>query len=230
MTTSNTIRRIQYSLAFALVILGGHIAIAQEGEVFQEKGYTLTFINQDPHFDPALKTRMVQTFFKVYPVLAETFNTGTLRAVTFFVDTAYTGVAEAGNGRVRFSSAWFHKHPGDVDVVTHEVMHIVQAYPDGSGPWWITEGIADYVRNAFGVDNPGAGWAMPAFKTDQSYTNSYRITARFFTWIETHMKKGFVKTLDQAMRAKTYTPAIWKKQTGKTIDELWLAYSQNPAI
>jgi hypothetical protein len=32
-------------------------------------------------------------------------------------------------------------------------MHIVQAYPDGAGPWWITEGIADFVRFDDGIDN-----------------------------------------------------------------------------
>lgn len=211
-------------------LLTAHAVTAQKEEVFKEKGYTLTFINLDKNFDPALKTRMIQTFFKVYPTLSETFNPATLRAVTFFIDTAYAGVAEAGNGRVRFSHAWFQKHPGDIDVVTHEVMHIIQAYPDEAGPWWITEGIADYVRSTYGVDNPGAGWTMPEFKTTQSYDNGYRITARFFTWIETHVKKGFIKTLDNAMRTKTYTPNIWKTQTNQTLEQLWQSYAQNPTI
>ena len=199
-------------------------------EIFRDKGLTLTFINQDPSLDPSLKKQLVGTFFKVYPVLAETYNPETLKEVTFFVDTAYDGVAEAGGGRVRFSSKWFHQKPKDIDVVTHEVMHIVQSYPDHAGPWWITEGIADYVRFAFGVDNAGGGWSLPDYKSEQRYDNSYRITARFLAWIEQTQKKGFVKTMDAAMRSKTYTEALWKDQTGKTIEELWKTYGANPSL
>ncbi len=160
------------------------------GRGFKEKGYTLTFINQDPTLEPALKQQLIKTFFEVYPVLAKAYNSKTLREVTFFVDTAYTGVAEAGGGRVRFSSRWFHKNPKDIDVVTHEVMHIVQAYPDDAGPWWVTEGVADYVRYAYGVANAEGGWALPPYKDGQTYENGYRITARFLAWIEASVKKG----------------------------------------
>jgi len=223
-------RKMRDFFAIGAILLLAHAAWAQPGEVFKEKEYTLTFINQDPALDPALKQRLIKTFFEVYPVLAKAYNNKTLREVTFFVDTTYTGVAEAGGGRVRFSSRWFHKNPKDIDVVTHEVMHIVQAYPDEAGPWWVTEGVADYVRYAYGVDNAGGGWTLPPYKDGQSYENGYRITARFLAWIEAHEKKGFVKTLDKSMRSKTYTADIWKQQTGKNIDELWKAYSLSPAL
>ncbi len=32
------------------------------------------------------------------------------------------------------------------------------------------------------------------------------------------------------MRSKTYTADIWKQQTGKSIDELWKAYSTSPVL
>jgi len=223
-------KKMRDFFVIGLTLLSIHAAWGQQEEVFKEKGYTLTFINQDATLDPALKQRLIKTFFEVYPVLAKTYNGKTLREVTFFVDTAYTGVAEAGGGRVRFSSRWFHKNPKDIDVVTHEVMHIVQAYPDDAGPWWVTEGVADYVRYAYGVDNAGGGWALPPYKDGQTYENGYRITARFLAWIEANVKKGFVKTLDKSMRSKTYTADIWKQQTGKSIDELWKAYSTSPVL
>jgi hypothetical protein len=204
-------------------------ASGQDKEVIKKKGYTLTFINEDKSFDPALKTRMIETFFKVYPELKKEYNEKTNREVTFVIDTAYKGVAATGGDRVSYSPEWFKKHPEDIDVVTHEVMHIVQAYGDGGGPWWVTEGIADYVRYQFGVDNAGAKWSLPAYKEGQKYDNSYRITARFLAWIE-QSKPGIVKTLDKNMRAHTYTDEIWKSHTGKTLDELWAAYTQNPVL
>jgi len=204
---------------------------AQQTEVFDKKGYKLTFENQDANFSPELKSKLVETFYTVYPKLAKAYNKKTLKNVTFVIDTAYNGVAATDNGRVVFSSKYMTKHPHDIDVVTHEVMHIVQDYgSNNSGPGWLTEGIADYARYKFGVDNEGAKWALPAFKATQSYENSYRITARFLVWIEKNVKPGLVKDLDAQLRNHTFTDDSWKKETGKTLDELWTAYVANPVI
>ncbi len=203
---------------------------AQEKETFKRQGLTLNFTSLDPDFDPALKKRMVETFFIIYPKLIKEYNKGADKEVNFVIDPAYDGVAATGGGRIVYSPAYFKKNPGDIDVVTHEAMHVVQAYKGRSGPGWITEGIADYVRYKFGVDNKGAGWALPEFKPTQKYDNSYRITARFFVWIERQGHKDFVQKLDAAMRGQAYTKEFWKEQTGKNLDELWTAYSENPVI
>lgn len=203
---------------------------AQEKEVFKKKGYTLNFISEDKAFSPALKTRLVETFFQVYPLLAKKYNVKTAGEVTFLIDTAYKGVAATTGTVVSYSPLWFKQHPEDIDVVTHEVMHIVQAYGDAPGPWWITEGIADYVRYIYGVNNENAKWTLPAYKTGQKYDNGYRITARFLAWLEKHGHPGIVKALDQSMRNHTYTESIWKDQTTKTLDELWDSYVLNPTL
>lgn len=196
-------------------------------------GYTLIFTNNAADFASdagnAVKAGMIEAFFKVYPQEAAIYNPNTLRKVYFLIDPNYTGVAEAGNGQVRFNSKWMLKAPTDMDVVTHEVMHIVQAY-DGNNPGWLVEGIADFARYKFGVDNKASGWTLPVYSPNQSYTNSYRITARFLVWVETKVKKGTVKKLDSQMRDHSYTADTWKKLTGKTVDELWKDYSANPAI
>ena len=217
------------SVACLLFLSSSALVSGQEKEVIKKKGFTLTFINEDPTFSPALKTRMIETFFKVYPLLQKEYNQKTNKQVTFVIDTAYKGVAATGGDRVSYSPVWFQKHPEDIDVVTHEIMHIVQAYGEGGGPWWVTEGIADYVRYKFGVDNAGANWALPAYKEGQKYDNGYRITARFLVWVE-KSKPGTVKILDKNMRDHTYTEEIWKNTTGKTLAELWTAYAINPAI
>jgi len=208
----------------------GRVQAIEKPETFRRKGYTLIFESNDGQLDPAVKKRMIDTFFDVYPRLAETFNPKTLREVHFMVDTAYKGVAATSNGKVVFAAHWLQTRPEDIDVVTHEVMHIVQDYGRSVGPGWLTEGIADYVRYRFGVDNAGAKWALPAYKAEQSYKNSYRITARFFVWIESKVKEGVIVTVDKSLRDHSYTPAIWEKLTGKDLDALWQAYSANPEL
>lgn len=204
--------------------------VAVDVDSITRNGYTLVWINKDKDFNPTLKKRLIETHFKNYPLLAEAYNKNTRKDVTFVIDPDYNGVAATAGGIVRYSPAWFAKNPDDIDVVTHEVMHIVQGYPHESGPWWVTEGIADYARYVYGVDNTAAKWSLPEFKDTQKYTDSYRITARFFLWIDKKVKKNFVKNLDHAMREKTFTQDFWKKETGYTLDELWTKYSQNPKI
>lgn len=208
--------------------------ISQEDIVSRDsvtkKGYTLIFINLAPTFDSVLKARMIKTFFDVYPKQAKLYNRNTLKKVMFVIDPKYVGVAATSGSIVRYNPDWFVKNPGDIDVVTHEVMHIIQSYPGGAGPGWVTEGIADYVRYKMGVDNAGAGWSLTPFSAKHNYNNAYRITARFMVWTEQHYDKKLVKKLDAAMRTKTYQSGLWKTLTGKTVDELWTEYSLNPAI
>lgn len=202
----------------------------EEVDSIYSEGYSLIFVNKAPAFDATVKQRMTNAFFKVYPQEAKRFNPNTAKKVVFVIDPAYDGVAATSNDVVVYNPEWFRKHPGDIDVVTHEVMHIVQAYPNGSGPGWLTEGIADYVRHTMGVDNKGAGWELPAFSEKQHYRQSYRVMARFLVWLENNERKDIVDLLDKSMRTKKYTPGIWKQLTGKTLDELWAAYAQKPGI
>lgn len=199
-------------------------------DTLKKNGYQLVFISKDPKLDPVLKQNLIDTYFKIYPTLVKTFNKKSTKEVLFVVDTAYKGVAEASGNRILFSSAYMSTHPTDIDVVTHETMHIVQGYGYGSGPVWLTEGIADYVRYKYGVDNIGSKWALPEFDDKQSYKNSYRITARFFEWLEQNVKPGLIATLDDQLRKHTYTEQSWAALTGKNIDELWADYAKSPAL
>ncbi|WP_173002927.1 basic secretory protein-like protein [Chitinophaga sp. SYP-B3965] len=196
--------------------------------IYTKNGLTLTLNNKSVNFDTVvLRQRLVATFFEVYPKLLQTFNPDATKHVVFNVDSAYDGVAYASRGQITFNPGWFVKHPDDIDVVTHETMHLVQAYRGGS-PGWLTEGIADYVRFKFGVEN--IGWALPAFKETQKYTDAYRVTARFLAWLEAHVHSGIVVELNTALRTKTYTQNTWAELTKKTLDELWADYAKSPAL
>jgi hypothetical protein len=199
-------------------------------DTFSKNGLTLFFINKDSAFDKEVQQRMINVFFKVYPEEIKAFNSESLKEVTIIIDPDYKGVAATSGGIVRVNPEWMHKHPEDLDIITHEAMHIVQSYPDRAGPGWITEGIADYVRYKFGVNNEAGDWRLPEYNMKQSYRDAYRVTARFFLWIEKNYKKDFVKKLDADMRNKEYTSEFWKSETGKTVDELWSLYAANPSL
>lgn len=196
---------------------------------YTSAGYKLIFTNKSATFDDQERQNFVNTFFTVYPPMVNRFNSSATKTVTFVVDPAYTGVAATSNDITTFSPAWFSGNPADYDVVTHEVMHIVQAYPGGT-PGWVTEGLADYSRYKFGVNNANAGWSLPAWSSSQSYTNSYRITARFFAWLELHVNSSILNNLNTICHNGTYSSNTWVQLTGKTVDQLWAQYSANPAL
>jgi len=240
MTKTNTLRQ---TILFSLIVLLSNSMDCMSQNALEAKStndvktikkgrYSLVFECKAPTFDQKISQKLIDTYFKVYPKLVKKFNKKSTRIVTFVIDPNYNGVAATSNGRVIFSSKYMTAHPGDIDIVTHETMHIVQGYGGRSGmPGWLTEGIADYIRYAFGVDNIGGGWSLPKFSEKQSYKNSYRITARFLAWLEYSGHKGIVKKLDQAGRDKAYDNGlIWEKLAGKNIDDLWKDYSQNPSI
>jgi len=213
---------------FAALLPAG--AEAAESQVLERGGYVLDFRDPAGRLDQALANRMAETFFSVYPRLAADFNPDAARTVTFTIDPAYDGVAATWNDAIVYNPAWFDQHPGDIDVVTHELMHVVQAYKGDDTPGWLVEGIADYVRARYGVDNPGAGWTMPEPKPEHQATTGYRVTARFLAWLETHGHAGIVRTLDGQLRDRTWSDASWVALTGQPLDALWAAYVADPAL
>ena len=202
-------------------------------DTIKKDDYQLVFINKNSAFNPNIQKELIETYFKVFPTLVNTFNDKTTHNVLFVTDTAYKGVAEASGNRILFSTNYMNAHPTDIDIVTHEGMHLVQGYGYGSGPVWLTEGIADFIRYRYGVDNIGSKWALPdltAKHNEKKYENSYRITARFFEWIDQKVKPGLIIELDKELRNKTYNKDTWVKLSGKTIDELWDEYAKNPEL
>lgn len=191
---------------------------------------TVTFENEDTGLNPMIQDGLVEIIFQVYPKLVRDFNPDARQELKVKIDTTYNGVAYAHNGEIVISSKWLRQRPEDLDLITHEVMHIIQSYPSHAGPGWLTEGIADYVRHVYGVDNKGAKWSLPNFSPNQKYTDSYRVTARFLLWATQKYDEDLVVKLDRNLRNKTYSAELWKNYTGKTLDELWDLYTNNPTI
>ena len=194
----------------------------------QKNTITLSYQNDDSTLDSSIENGFKKIVFHVYPQLIKDFNSKARKDLKIRIDTSYNGVAYAHDGQITVSSKWMHSHPKDLDLMTHEIMHIIQSYPGGSGPGWLTEGIADYVRFKYGLNNKEGGWSLTPFNKNQHYTNSYRITARFLEWIRQKYDKKIIIKLDKHLRNQTYSEDLWKTYTGK--DELWEIYSSNPSI
>ncbi len=128
------------------------------------------------------------------------------------------GVAETSDNRISISAEWVTKKaPEDYGMVIHELTHVVQHY-EGKGVWWLTEGIADWVRDRHFEPGKRAVTLAP----DSNYTSGYRITAAFLMSVEdTNPDAGIVRQMNEASAAGTYSDAMFQELTGKPLDELW---------
>lgn len=220
-------------LAGALLALLLPLAVQAADDVRMVRDdVTLVYRDASGALDDAMRERIVHTFFATYLPQRAAFNPAAATSVDIVIDPDYEGVAfvdnQDGRATMTINPAWLHDKPGDVDLVTHEAMHIVQAYPgygDGA-PVWLTEGIADYVRDAYGLDNAAGGWALPTtVEPEHRYDTGYRVSGAFLKWAEGE-HPGLVAGLDDALRRGRYTPALWTTLTGHDIDTLWATYAE----
>lgn len=226
-----SIRKVKLLVVCSLIFLGTSSTVfSQKSSNLNKKEPKITIINDDPELSLSIVNEFRNIIKTVYPKLVKDFNKKARMDITVKIDTVYDGVAYAHNGRVTVSSQWLYKRPNDVDLMTHEIMHIVQSYPSNSGPGWLTEGIADFVRFRYGINNVKARWSLPEFSVKQHYKDSYRVTARFLEWLSQNYKKNIVNKLDKKMRSNKYSPKLWKKYTGYNIDQLWGFYTKNPNL
>jgi hypothetical protein len=200
-------------------------------DTINKNGLTLIFANNYAGFPDEVKKNMITTFFTVYPQEMAAYNPSANKTVIIVIDKDCPELSATVDNVIRFQPKWFTQHPKDIDVVTHEAMHIVQHYQANNyQPRWLSEGIADYVRQLYGLSNKASGWSMPPVMSGMNYQYGYRIAARFLFWIAQYKDKDFVKEVDRSMRENKYTTSIWKQRTGKTLDELWQEYTTKPQI
>ena len=192
----------------------------------EKEGFTIVLKDANNSINKTIETALINTFHKVYSKMVNDFNTNAIKKVTVIIDPSYDGVAYAHNGEIVVSSKYINKKPKDTDLLTHELMHIVQSYP--GGPSWLIEGIADYARYTYGINNKAAGWSLPSYSSNQNYTDAYRVTARFLNWVKLKYDNDIINKLDDNLRNGTYTNNLWVDITGNTLPDLWSIYSNNP--
>jgi hypothetical protein len=148
-------------------------------------------------------------------------------SITFSHDMR--GVAATSGTRIRCAADWFDKERDreGVGAVFHEIVHVAQQYGGGRRaeggqrpPGWLVEGIPDYLRwYLFEPQSHGAEISKNRFARAH-YDGLYRITANFLNWVTTEYHREVVKTLNAALRARTYQDDLWKTMTGHTLAEL----------
>ena len=226
-------RHVGRALVAALAV-GLGLADAQAFEARETRdGVTLHYRDAGNTLAAPVRARIIDTFFAAYLRERADFHPAAPVQVGIVIDPAYDGIAFVGEkdqaATITINPAWLATHPGDIDLVTHEAMHIVQGYPEYANervPGWLVEGIADYARDRYGTDNAGAGWALPTqVKPDQNFDTGYRVTGAFLKWAEA-AHPGLVKGLDGALRDGRYTPALWETLSGTALPALWAQYVQ----
>lgn len=126
------------------------------------------------------------------------------------------GVAYASGSNITGSAAFFKQHPDDFGAMVHETVHVVQNYRVRGNPGWLVEGIADYVR--FFKYEPGKLGRIDPRRA--RYDGSYRVSAAFLAYLTARYDKQIVRKLNKMMREGEYKKEIFKKLTGKTLEQL----------
>jgi hypothetical protein len=143
------------------------------------------------------------------------------RKIVLKLKKSEEGVAATSGNVITVSSHWIEKHPDDIGLVVHELVHVIQAYPSAD-PWWLTEGIADYLRWAIYEGKPQSWFARP--QQEKGYQQGYRIAAGFLLWLESDAAPGIVNKLNSAIRSGRYSDQIFVDATNRSLDELWKEY------
>lgn len=204
-------------------------ARAQQDQIIKRGDYTLVFTNNSDLISKNLAQNIANTFFEVYPKMVAENNPSATKKVTISVDINYKKVAISGNGKITLGALWMQQHPEDTDLVTHELMHIVQNFK-ALGPEWLIEGLADCGRFQYGLNNAAASWSLPSVSPYHSYKMGYRVAARFLLWVDKYQQIGTIRQLNKRLEYNTYSVESWEEITGKSLDQLWALYLQNTDI
>ena len=170
----------------------------------------------------AVAANLTRRFYEDYPKLLQHFDQTAQpapRSIRLVFDPSLDIPAHCAANTVTVSAKWLLAHPEDTALLTHELTHAVQQYPQPN-PGWLTEGIADYARYLCGPPHQ-ENWELPSrFLPGQHYREGYRTTARFLLWLEDH-HPGTVKLLHRHLQAGSYQESLFHHATGKNPDELW---------
>ena len=131
------------------------------------------------------------------------------------------GVAHTNKNFIHISADWIAKHPDDFGMVAHELTHVVQDY-QGKGEGWLTEGMADYIRDRYYEPGVRHHHIDP---DKSSYRDGYGTAAAFLIWLEANKDKDVVRKLNVASHDGKYSPALFQEYCGADLDTLWKEFA-----
>lgn len=120
---------------------------------------------------------------------------------------------------ITYNEPYLRRMTDDAGMFVHELTHVVQAYPGGTTPVWLTEGITDYLRDYILLPEP-TRWADPA---TADYRKGYTHAARLLDHIIRTRHHGDAKALLHPLNAvcrKGEDGAAWLVKTYGDLDAL----------
>jgi hypothetical protein len=129
--------------------------------------------------------------------------------------------AATNKGTVHLNISYFRQHPTDVGVIVHEDTHVIQGYGSKfytpQAPFWIVEGMADWVRNKLGYTDP----ANYHCGSGQTYLSGYNCGAVFLDYLSSY-DSNFVQDAHNAIRQGGYSDTTFILQkTGSDLKTLY---------
>lgn len=166
--------------------------------------------------------RMTALFYECFPRLLARFENPqnpAPRSIRLRFERGLSAPAMTERSVIKVNIAWIEQHPEDIGLLTHELTHVVQAYPSPK-PGWLTEGIADYARHCYGPASQ-PGWSLPeTLSQGQNYNDGYRVTARFLLWLES-TRPGTIDRLNRRMQAGEFREEECEEIAGAPLTQLW---------
>ncbi len=188
-----------------------------------DRSALITIIDTENRLTEKGRERIREIAEKTYPEMWWYFNKWNPEPVTIEITRIEDNPAYTAGDGIFIDYEYANDHYEDLDLVTHELCHVVQGYTSDV-PGWLVEGIADFGRNKFGLYNDQSGWRLGEPSEYDYYTDSYRTTAAFLNWINDNYGDDFVKSLNTLIQEDKYTLSVFEKLTGNDVDTLWELY------
>lgn len=178
-----------------------------------------------------LKPVIIEWYPKLVAMLpGKNYQAPTKVSLQFKNDVAPGVPAYATGSRITMNAPWFKNQLNREakGCVVHELVHVVQNYwlarrlnPNPTRtPGWVTEGLADYIRwFLYEPESKGAHYT-PAQIKKMKHDASYRISANFIDWVSRNHNQDIASLINDAARNGSYDDTLWKKYTGKSLEEL----------
>ena len=166
---------------------------------------------------------LVQTWYPALIAMLSTQDYVPPKTIKLVIKKTLNVPAYCSGGTITINGKWITDHPDDLGMVIHELVHVVQSYPDSrSKPGWLVEGIADYIRWWRYEPELHATSGRTKINVEKAnYTDSYRTTGMWLAWCSRKYDMRLVPALDRAMRAAEDPIPLFAKMTGKDPDALW---------
>lgn len=173
-------------------------------------------------FADKAKTIAEEWYPKIHNLLFDKTRELPKKSITMIFEPM-DGVAYARGNEIHFSADWIKKSPEDYGMVVHELVHIVQDYK-GKGEFWLTEGLADYVRYSHFEPGKNNSWQLDPARS--SYKQGYGIAGSFLDWIDQKKTPGkdLIRKLNTACHDGTYQANTIETICGATVDAMWKEY------